>query len=123
MIPILKTSLIAVFLAFVIWMGIFFFWRNADVRFGAALGLALSWGVSTISLFILSALVRSSMKIFLWAWLGGIGIRLLVLGALMTLSWHWAMATQAALLLSYALGVLVFIIMEYRPLVSREAVA
>lgn len=119
----LKTSLIAGFSAFAIWTILFFFWQNAGIRFGSALGLSLSWLISTLSLSFLMGLMRSTMKNFLWAWLSGIGFRLVALVGLMALSWHWAEATQAALLLSYAFGVLLFMTMEIRPLVARESVA
>lgn len=120
---ILKPSLIAGFFAVAIWALIRFFWQNSEIRFGVALGLALSWGISTLSLSLLMSLMRSTMKKFLWAWLGGIGFRLVALVGLMALSWHWAQVTQAALLLSYAFGVLLFMTMEIRPLVVRESVA
>lgn len=116
----LKQSLLSAGAAFLAWIGVSFFRPGAPVLGAAASGLALSWGISTASLLILSSMKRFPIKKFLWAWAGGIGIRFLILAALMAAAWNWPASTQAALLLSYAFGVFAFLMIESRPLVSRE---
>ncbi len=121
MAPVLKQSFVAGLVALAGWGGISFFWHGSDILRPAALGLALAWGISTVSFLILSPLVGFPMKNFFLAWLGGIIARFFALGVLMVAAWRWAPSSQAALLLSYAFGVIASLLMESRAVVRSEA--
>lgn len=57
---------------------------------------------------------RAGPRAFWWAFGGGLALRLLALAGLMALSLRARGLSQPALLLSYAFGVLGFLLMEYR---------
>jgi hypothetical protein len=123
MISILKMSSGAALASFAAWAGVSLLCRGVDIAQSVALGLFLSWVISTASVFVLTASRRFSMKTFLWAWFGGMAARIFILGVLMAISWHWMEASQAALLLSYAFGVIISLFVESRAMASQEVLA
>lgn len=56
----------------------------------------------------------AGLRAFWWAFGGGLALRLLALAGLMVLSLRAGGLSQPALLLSYAFGVLGFLLIEYR---------
>jgi len=83
-------------------------------------GLALAWAASSISAaWIMHARARS-MSAFWWAFGGGMAIRMTTLVALVVWAvWH-PQRSQAALLLSYALGVFGLLLLEYRHVIIKK---
>jgi len=78
------------------------------------IGAAAAWAASSASTATLIWAKSRSAKAFWWAFGGGMGARLVLLGALAVVSVKSPDLSQPGLLLSYALGVLAFLLLEYR---------
>lgn len=89
-------------------------WGGPETTRPLVCGAASAWLVSSASAAALIWAKGASVKAFWWAFGLGMAARLAVLVALMALSWSRAQAAQAALLLSYAFGVLLCLLVEYR---------
>lgn len=89
-------------------------WRAPADRRAVALGLGLAWLVSSVSAGAIMVAKSVSDKAFWWSFGGGMALRLMTLVALMTASVLFPRIPAAALLLSYALGVLAVLLIEYR---------
>ena len=90
-------------------------WRAHDERFGLLIGGGSAWAASSLSTTAL-LLSKSSdnLKPFWWAFGGGMVFRLAVLVGLAAYGYRHEAVSQPALLLSYALGVLFFLLLETR---------
>jgi hypothetical protein len=91
-------------------------WRGAPERLGLYIGGPSAWAASSISTAaLLFARAHRSQKAFWWAFGGGLFLRLVVLAGLMAYGYtRDPLVSQPALLLSYAFGVLFFLLLEYR---------
>lgn len=91
-------------------------WRGAPERTGLLIGGLLAWAASSISTTaLLASKASDSPKPFWWAFGGGMGLRLATLAGLMAYGYtHDGLVSQPALLLTYALAVLFFLLLEYR---------
>lgn len=89
-------------------------WGGPQTTRPLAAGAGAAWLVSSASAAALAWARESSPKAFWWAFGLGMGARFALLGVLMAVSWSWAEAAKAALLLSYAFGVLSCLLVEYR---------
>lgn len=79
-----------------------------------AIGVVAAWLASTLSATALIMALAVSVRAFWWTFGGGIAVRLLVLAGLMGYGLCHPQLSQPALLLAYALGVLGFLLIEYR---------
>ena len=91
-------------------------WHAKPERDGLLIGGICAWAASSISTTaLLASKASDSPKPFWWAFGGGMGLRLATLAALMAYGYtHDGQVSQPALLLAYALGVLFFLLLEYR---------
>jgi hypothetical protein len=90
-------------------------WRAPEQRSGLFIGGVCAWFASSLSTTaLLLAKTSSSLKPFWWAFGGGMALRLAALGGLMAYGYSREWISQPALLLSYAFGVLFFLLLEYR---------
>jgi hypothetical protein len=91
-------------------------WRGRGEREGLLIGGASAWAVSSISTAaLLVAKAHLNPKAFWYAFGGGAGLRFLMLAALMTYgALHERAFSLPALLFTYAVGVLFFLMLEYR---------
>lgn len=87
----------------------------------AVIGILAAYGASTLSVGILAAarLRKVEFRGFLRAYGAGVGIRAGVLAALIISAWGEPVKMQSALLASYALGVLVLLLVEYRQIAGQ----
>ena len=86
-------------------------------RKGLFIGSIAAWAASSLSTtgLLISKAHASPVKAFWYAFGGGMGLRLAVLAVLMAYGYqHDAALSQPALLLSYAFGVLIFLLLESR---------
>lgn len=90
------------------------FGRPAEQCRGAAVGLSAAWLASSLSTFALIWTKAVSAEAFWWAFGGGMALRAAALGCLMAWSARAKGVAPAAMLVSYALGVLVCLMVEYR---------
>jgi uncharacterized membrane protein YeiB len=88
--------------------------RSPEEVRGITLGVGVSWLASSLSAAALMLAKASSLQAFWWAFGWGLAFRLLVLVGLMALSFYTPEVPQATLLVTYALGVLVFLVLECR---------
>ncbi len=116
---VLRNLLTAFGLAVISLISVSLIWKQREIRLSAALGLFFAWALSSVSLFFLSTSAHSSMRKFFKVWLGGILARVVCLGVLMAFAWAWPASSQAALLLSYCFGVVAFLFIESRDILSR----
>ncbi|MFH2202838.1 MAG: hypothetical protein ABIJ96_06975 [Elusimicrobiota bacterium] len=95
-------------------------WKLAEhlVR-PAWVGVFAAWAVSTASVAALLAFRGRSFESFLWAFGGGVLLRMAVLAGMMAVVWGERYEVQAALLGSYAAGILVLLTTEYRQLSGK----
>jgi hypothetical protein len=89
---------------------------DAAQRGPAAVGLALAWAASSISLSALLYGRSKGFSAFMWAFGGGVALRGFVLAALMVRAWGRPFEWQAAILASYTLGCLALMLVEIRNL-------
>ncbi|MDE2291561.1 MAG: hypothetical protein KGL53_05715, partial [Elusimicrobia bacterium] len=85
-------------------------------RLPAECGLAAAWAASTAGTAILLAARGAPMGVFLRGYGMGAAVRGTVLAALAAWSWGRPWESQAALLGTYALGALGFMLVEFRHL-------
>lgn len=90
--------------------------RGSAERKGLFIGSSVAWAASSLSTAaLLVSKAHRSLKAFWYAFGGGVGLRLVALAVLMGYGYrHDAVLSQPALLLSYAFGVLFFLLLEYR---------
>lgn len=90
--------------------------KSGAERHGLFIGGLSAWAASSISTTgLLVSKAHPSPKAFWWAFGGGMGLRLAVMAALMAWGYvHDGAVSQPALLLSYAFGVLFFLLLESR---------
>ena len=95
-------------------------WRLLDrALFGPAVGgLACAWAVSSASTAALAAAKGAGARAFWWAFGGGMALRAGVFVALLAFAWDAPWRHQAASWSAYALGVLLFLQLEYRRIVG-----
>ena len=76
----------------------------------------MAWAASSVSTTaLLIAKASGSLKAFWWSFGGGLALRLVTMAALMAYGYtHDGPVSQPALLLSYAFGVLFFLLLESR---------
>lgn len=86
-----------------------FFQRRA-----VALGIGAAWAASSLGAGTMIVAKARSPQAFWWAFGGGMALRACVLAALVVYSALNPILSQAVLLVSYALGVLGFLLLEYR---------
>ena len=84
-----------------------------------ALGAGTAWLASSASVVWLILAREDSTKAFWRAFGGGLALRLLVLAGLMAYSVRNSRLSGPALLLSYAFGVLCFLMIEYRHIKAK----
>lgn len=89
-------------------------WREPGPRRAVAVGLGAAWLVSSLSASAIMVAKSVSTKAFWWAFGGGMALRMLTLVALMAAVVLKPALPAPALLLSYALGVLAVLLIEYR---------
>ena len=89
------------------------FW-SGPVRHGVFLGLAAAWLGSSASAAWLFWAKGVSLRAFWWAFGGGMALRAAVLAALAAVVWKAPASEAAAVLVSYAVGVAVMLLIEYR---------
>lgn len=89
-------------------------WRAPADRRAVALGLGVAWLVSSLSAAAIMLAKTVSNRAFWWAFGGGMALRLLTLVGLMAAVVLVPGLAAPALLLSYALGVLAVLLIEYR---------
>jgi drug/metabolite transporter (DMT)-like permease len=89
-------------------------WTGAEQRRGVLVGLCAAWLASTVGAGALIVAKERSPQAFWKAWGAGMALRLVVLIALAAYGARGRGSSLAALLLSYALGVLGFLLLEYR---------
>lgn len=89
-------------------------WRGPAERAGIFLGLGVAWLASSAGTAALMLAKAHSPEAFWWAFGGGMAVRTAVLIALVGFSVYHPGLSQPALLVSYALGVLGFLLLEYR---------
>ncbi len=77
-------------------------------------GVGAAWAASTVGASALIVAKTKSPEAFWWAFGAGMALRVVVLLVLVGWSVARPYASQAGLLLSYALGVLAFLLLEYR---------
>jgi hypothetical protein len=91
--------------------------KAAPERKGLFIGSIAAWAASSLSTtgLLVSKAHASAVKAFWYAFGGGMGLRLIVLALLMGYGYqHDGAVSQPALLLSYAFGVLFFLLLESR---------
>ncbi|OGR82278.1 MAG: hypothetical protein A3J74_07675 [Elusimicrobia bacterium RIFCSPHIGHO2_02_FULL_57_9] len=91
-----------------------FFCDDSAQAQAIAIGLGVSWLTASSSAAALVMALAVSSQAFWWAFGGGLAFRLLVLAGLMGYGAYRPQLSQPALLLAYALGVLGFLLIEYR---------
>ncbi len=92
-------------------------WRLDRVLLGPALaGLGLAWASSSASVALLVCARPEPFEGFLRAFGAGVAIRAAVFAGIMAGVWGKESRVQAAALVSYALGVLALLLLEYRQL-------
>lgn len=89
-------------------------WPAAAQRRAIALGVAVAWLASSAGASALILAKARSPEAFWWAFGAGMAARLAVLIALVVFSVYHPGLSQPGLLVSYALGVLGFLLLEYR---------
>ena len=90
-------------------------WREPEQRKALFIGGLSAWAASSVgTAALLAAKASSSMEPFWWAFGGGMGLRLILLVILAVYGYGHESLSQSALLLSYAFGVLFFLLLEYR---------
>lgn len=90
-------------------------WRAPEQRTGLYIGGVIAWLASSLSTAaLLLAKSSTNLKFFWWAFGGGMALRLAALAGLMGYGYSREWISQPALLLSYAFGVLFFLLLEYR---------
>ena len=89
-------------------------WRAPGERRAAALGIGVAWLASSLGAGALIVAKARSPEAFWWAFGGGMALRAAALVVLVAVSVSHPRLSQAALLVSYALGVLGFLLLEYR---------
>ncbi len=89
-------------------------WRAPADRRAVAVGLGVAWLVSSLSASAIMIAKSVSTQAFWWAFGGGMALRLLTLVGLMAVVVMQPALPAPALLLSYALGVLAVLLIEYR---------
>ncbi|MDE2040469.1 MAG: hypothetical protein KGO96_12540 [Elusimicrobia bacterium] len=96
-------------------------WRAPAQREGLLIGGALAWAISSLSAAaLLAARAHSRSDAFWCAFGGGLGLRLATLAGLMAyVAFHQRALSAPALLIAYALGVLAFLLLEYRYTVNE----
>lgn len=90
------------------------FFKDVQSRRAIAIGLGTAWVVSTLSAVAIMVAKTVSQKAFWWSFGGGMGLRFATLAGLMALTVVNDGISQAGVLLSYAFGVLAFLLVEYR---------
>lgn len=90
------------------------FFKDVEQRRAIAIGLGSAFFVSTLSACAIMFAKTVSQSAFWWAFGGGLTLRLATLAGLMALTVVKESLPQAGVLLSYALGVLAFLLVEYR---------
>lgn len=91
-------------------------WLEPATRRWALQGLGSAWAASTAGACALIVARPVSMKAFWWAFGGGMALRGLVFAAWMWRLWDAPSERQGAVLAAYALGVLGFLLLEYKNL-------
>lgn len=91
---------------------------DGELRRRCWLGLGLAWAASSLSVAAMAWGRAVSPKAFWRAFGGGTALRGAALAALMWLTWKEPWDVQAAELGSYAVGVLGFLLLEYRHLAA-----
>jgi hypothetical protein len=89
-------------------------WQGEEQRRGVLVGIAAAWLASSISAGALIVARERSPQAFWKAWGAGMALRLAALLALAAYGAWSARVSLPGLLLSYALGVLGFLLLEYR---------
>lgn len=92
-----------------------FFW-SGTVRRGVFIGLGAAWVGSSLSAAWLFWAKDVSKAAFWWAFGGGMALRAAVLAVLAAAVWSGPSSDAAAVLVSYALGVALMLLIEYRQL-------
>ncbi len=82
----------------------------------ALVGLGLAWASSSVSVAFLVCARPGAFKGFLRAFGAGVAVRAAVFAGIMAGVWGKESRVQAAALVSYALGVLALLLLEYRQL-------
>ena len=83
-------------------------------RRAVALGIAAAWLASSLGAGALIIARERSPQAFWWAFGGGMALRAVMLLILVAYTVLHPILSQAVLLVSYALGVLGFLLLEYR---------
>ena len=89
-------------------------WRGPGLRRGIVLGTFVAWLASSLGASALILAKARSPEAFWWAFGAGMAVRMAVLIALVGFSVYHPGLSQPGLLVSYALGVLGFLLLEYR---------
>jgi hypothetical protein len=91
-------------------------WRLAGETLRAPIleGMGAAWAASTVGACALILARRRSERAFLWSFGFGMALRAAVLAVLMAGPWWAASEERGAALASYALGVLGFLLLEYK---------
>ena len=89
-------------------------WNTGGERRGVATGLFTAWLVSSLGAAAITVGQGVCARAFWWAFGAGMAARLLTLVGLTVFSVSHPGLSQPALLLSYALGVSAFLLIEYR---------
>lgn len=90
-------------------------WRAPDQRLGLWIGGVCAWAASSVSTAaLLAAKASDSTRLFWWAFGAGTTLRLVLLVVLMAYGYTHERVSQPALLLAYAFGVILFLLLEYR---------
>lgn len=90
---------------------------GSALRKGLFIGSGCAWAASSLSAaaLLVSKAHKAAVKMFWYAFGGGMALRFLVLVALMAYgTLHEPQVSEPALLMAYALGVLFFLLLEYR---------
>ena len=95
-------------------------WMLDRALVGPALaGLGLAWAASSVSVALLVYARAAPFERFLRAFGAGVALRAAVLAGIMIAFWGEDRAVQSAALASFALGVLVLLLLEYRQLMRK----
>ena len=89
-------------------------WRGPGQGRAIALGIGVAWLASSLGDGALILAKARSPEAFWWAFGGGMALRTAVLAALAAYSVFHPRLSQPGLLVSYALSVLGFLLLEYR---------
>lgn len=92
-------------------------WKDPGIVAGARFGIAAAWAASAVSVTWLLWARGREMKVFWWAFGGGMALRAGVLTGLALWGWKRTGVSMDALLLSYVFGLLAMLLtLEFRHL-------